>query len=409
MIGYREALRRVLEAAPALPSERLSLAAAVGLVAAEDVVATDPVPPFANSGVDGFAVRAEDVEGAGPDAPVRLRLLAEVAAGQVAACEVVPGTTLGIMTGAPLPPGTGAIVMVEDARVAGDWVEILRAVRPGANVRPVGEDLAAGARVVERGTVLRPADIGLLAEVGHGEVLVTRRARIAVVTTGDELVDVSEIPGPGRIRDANVHALCAQARSCGAVAVPFARVPDRREELARALRAAADAADVIATTGGISMGEYDLVKEVLEELGAERAFWRVAQKPAGPLGFWRLGGRPTFGIPGNPVAAMLVMEEYVRPLLRRMMGFARLFRPEREGVLDAPWQKRQSDGRLHFLRVVARETEGVLRAVPSGPQGSGVLSSLARANALALVPEDAAAVPQGARVLVHLIEEAEDH
>jgi molybdopterin molybdotransferase len=263
--------------------------------------------------------------------------------------------------------------------------------------------------VVTRGDVLRPADIGLLAVAGCAEVPVHPRPRIAIITTGDELVDVADEPGPGRIRDANLHAVRAQAVAFGALPLAFPRVPDHREEVVRALRQAAADADIIVTTGGISMGEYDYVKDALDELGAERIFWRVAQKPAGPLGLWQLHGKPVFGIPGNPVAAMLVMEEYVRPLLRRRMGFARLFRPECHGALETPWTRRADDDRLHFLRVRVREEGGELRARLSGPQGSGVLSSMARANALALIPGDVASIPEGGRVLLHLIEEPENH
>jgi molybdopterin molybdotransferase len=263
--------------------------------------------------------------------------------------------------------------------------------------------------VVVRGTVLRPGDIGLLAEVGRAGIAVVPRATVALLTTGDELVDAAARPGPGQIRDSNRHAVCAQATAFGAAGVAFPRVPDRRADLERTLREAAAAADAIVTTGGISMGEFDCVKDVLEALGAERVFWRVAQKPAGPLGFWRLGGVPVFGVPGNPVAAMIVMEEYVRPALRRMMALPRLFRPERQARLEAPWERRATDDRLHFLRVVAREEGGVWHARLAGRQGSGVLSSMARANALALVPPDTPAAAPGAPVLLHLIEEPEDH
>ena len=235
------------------------------------------------------------------------------------------------------------------------------------------------------------------------------RVRVAVLTTGDELVDVSEKPGPGRIRDVNIHSACAQVSAFGALAVPFPRVPDQREAVARALGQAAASADVIVTTGGISVGTSDFVKDVLESLGAERIFWRVAQKPGGPLGFYRLGGKPVFGIPGNPVASMTMMEVYVRPLLRRLMGFERLHRPERQGVLDEEWSKSRPDGRTHLLRVLVRVQGGVLRASLAGPQGSGILSSMTRLNALALIPEDALAVPRGGSVLLRLTEEAEDH
>ena len=409
MLTYREALQRVLDSVAAGPVQRVPLDEALGLVAAADVTCPGPVPPFTNSGMDGFAVRAADIAGASDQAPVRLRVLEDVPAGRVAECAVAPGTALRIMTGAPLPAGADAVVPVESTGSAGEHVEIRRSVREGANVRLAGEDLAAGANVVARGDILRPADIGLLAVAGCATVPVYPRPRLAIITTGDELVDVSEPPGPGRNRDANLHAARAQAVAFGALPMAFPRVPDRREEIVRALRESAAAANVIVTTGGISMGEYDCVKDALDELGAERIFWRVAQKPAGPLGLWQLHGKPVFGVPGNPVAAMLVMEEYVRPLLRRTMGFARLFRPERHGTLETPWTRRPGDDRLHFLRVFVREEGGALRARLSGPQGSGVLSSMARANALALIPGDVASIPEGGRVLLHLIEEPEDH
>ncbi len=409
MLTYREALERVLDSAAASLERRVPLEDALGLVAAAGVVCPGPVPPFDNSGMDGFAVRAADVAGATAQTPVRLRVLEDLPAGRVAEHAVEAGTAHRIMTGAPVPAGADAVVPVEGTAPAGDHVEIRRAVRAGANVRRAGEDLAAGAAVVARGDVLRPADIGLLAVAGCATVPVVPRPRLAIVTTGDELVDVSEEPGPGRIRDANLHALRAQALAFGALPVGFPRVPDRRADVVSALRRAVAAADVVVTTGGISMGEYDCVKDVLDELGAERVFWRVAQKPAGPLGLWRLDGRPVFGVPGNPVAAMLVMEEYVRPLLRLMMGFAHLFRPERHGTLETPWTRRAGDDRLHFLRVSVRAEADGLHARLSGHQGSGVLSSMARANALALIPGDVEAVPEGGRVVLHMMEETEDH
>jgi molybdopterin molybdotransferase len=409
MLTYREALRKVLEGAGPLPPKSVPLGQALGLVAAADVLSTEAVPPFTNSAMDGYAVRAEDCAKASEGSPARLEVLEDVPAGQVASNAVAPGTALRIMTGAPLPFGADAVVAVEDTAAAGERVEVRRPLRRGANIRLAGEDIAAGARVIAAGSVLRPAAIGVLAAIGCADVPVVPRARVAVLTTGDELVDVSETPGPGRIRDANVHSACAQVAAFGAVAVPFPRVPDRREAVARALREAEAGADVIVTTGGISVGAYDFVKDVLEASGAERVFWRVAQKPGGPLGFYRLHGKPVFGIPGNPVASMVMMEEYVRPLLRSLMGFGRLHRPERRGVLDEEWSKSGPDGRTHLLRVFAREEGGALHACLAGPQGSGILSSMMRSNALALIPEDVVAVPRGGQVLLHLTEETEDH
>jgi molybdenum cofactor synthesis domain-containing protein len=250
--------------------------------------------------------------------------------------------------------------------------------------------------------------LGVLAAVGVPAVPVHPRARVAVLTTGDELVDASERPGPGQIRDANLHAICAQVAACGAIPVPFARVRDDRATLAAALREALEA-DAVLTTGGISVGDYDFVKPILEELGAHRVFWKVAQKPGGPLGFWMLGEKPIFGLPGNPVAAMLMVEEYVRPALRRLMGFSALRRPVADAVLEDGWAGKVGDRRTTFLRVVARREGGRLLARLTGPQGSAILSSMLDANALAVVPPGVDRVEPGGAVTLHLTELAEDH
>ena len=408
MITTREALERVLGSVTRLPSKWVPLGDALGLAAAADVLAGEPVPPFANSAMDGFAVRAEDVAGASEETPARLRVLADLPAGQVSSRAVDRGAAVRIMTGAPIPEGADAVVQVEHTSAAGEWIDVRRRVKPGANIRLAGEDIPSGGRVVEAGSTLRPAEIGVLAATGHADVEAVSRARVAVITTGDELVDVRERPGPGQIRDSNTHAVRAQVLSFGAIAIPFPRVPDRRAAVEQALAKSVAGADAIVTTGGISVGDYDFVKEVLEDLGAEQVFWRVAQKPGGPFGFYLLGGKPVFGVPGNPVAAMVATEEYVRPAIRKMMGYSKLFRPEREAVLDHAWSRSRPDGKLHFLRVLASERDGVLHATPSGPQGSGILSSMTRANALALLPEDTLSVPAGGRVLLHLTEEPED-
>jgi molybdopterin molybdotransferase len=409
IVSYREALDRSLAGATPLPARDVPLDRALGLVAAAEVLAREAVPPFANSGMDGFAVRAADVAGATDAAPVTLRVTDDLPAGRLPRHAVEPGAAARIMTGAPVPPGADAVVPVEWTESAGDTVRVRRPVRVGANVRPAGEDLAPGARVVAPGDVLRPADIGLLAVAGCPTVVVHPRPRLAIVTTGDELTDVADTPAPGMIRDANVHLASAQALAFGAVPVAFARVPDRLEDVMAALRQAAASADVVVTTGGVSMGVYDCVKDALDRLGAQRVFWRVAQKPGGPLGLWRLGDRPVFGVPGNPVSVAVILEEYVRPLLRCLAGHTLLFRPERTPALDEPWFRREGDDRLHLLRVRVRAEGGGLRARLAGAQGSGVVSSLARGNALALLPADVDAVPAGGRVLVHMIEEPEDH
>ena len=373
---------------------------ALGLAAAEDILAREPVPPFTNSAMDGFALRAEDA------AMERLPVAGVIPAGMAQVPPLQPRTALRIMTGAPVPEGADVILPIEHVRVEGDWVILAKVPRRGANIRLAGEDIPAGGRVVARGGVLRPAEVGVLASIGCPFVPVRPRPRVAVITTGNELVDAGEIPGPGRIRDANIHSLCAQVQAAGAVPVPWPRVEDRRESVAATLARALEGADVVLTNGGISVGDYDCIKAVLEDQGARQVFWKVAQKPGGPLGLWVLQGKLVFGIPGNPVAAMLMFEEYVRPALRRMMGYANLHRPERKGCLEAPWMRSGDPMRTEFLRVVVRGEGPVALA---GPQGSGVLSSMMRANALAVIPEGPTGLPAGAEVTLHLMDEAEDH
>ncbi len=402
-----EALTLILDRLAPLSARRLPLEAILGMAPSEDLVSAATVPPFTNSAMDGYALRAVDLAEASPEHPVRLRVLGDLAAGGVPLSAVGSGEALRIMTGAPMPEGADSVVPVEDTTRGEDWVEITRPLRAGIHIRLAGEDLRVGQRLVQAGQGLRPGDLGVLAAAGIPTVAVHPRVRVAVLTTGDELVDVAEEPGPGRIRDANIHAVCAQVTACGALPVPFPRVPDDRATLMGVLRQALEA-DVVLTTGGISVGDYDFMKALLEELGAERIFWKVAQKPGGPLGFWMLGGRPIFGIPGNPVAAMLMVEEYVRPALRKLMGFAKLHRPLAQARLEDGWTGR-TDQRTTFLRVVARREADGFRARTTGPQGSAILSSMLVANALAVIPEGVARVEPGGTVQLHLTEETEDH
>ena len=402
-----EALTLILDRIAPLRAQQRPLKDILGMAASEDLVSTATVPPFTNSAMDGYAVRAADLAMASPNHPIRLRVLGDLAAGGVPLSAVRPGEALRIMTGAPMPDGADSVVPVEDTRRGADWVEATRPLRAGIHIRLAGEDLRVGQRLVQAGQGLRPGDLGVLAAAGIPAVAVHPRVRVAVLTTGDELVDVSEEPGPGRIRDANIHAVCAQVSACGAIPVPFPRVPDDRATLLGVLRQALEA-DVVLTTGGISVGDYDFMKAMLEELGGERIFWKVAQKPGGPLGFWLLKGKPIFGIPGNPVAAMLMVEEYVRPALRKLMGFAKLHRPVVQARLEDGWIGR-TDQRTTFLRVVARREAEGFHARTTGPQGSAILSSMLVANALAVIPEGVARVEPGGAVQLHLTEEAEDH
>ncbi len=403
-----QALGLILDHVRPRPAQRLPLEQVLGLAVAEDQRSPSTVPPFTNSAMDGYAVRAADLAEACGTHPIRLHVLGDLAAGGVARCAVGPGQALRIMTGAPMPEGADSVVPVEDTIRGEAWVQMDRPLRAGIHIRLAGEDLRQGQLLVSAGQGLRPGEIGVLAAAGMASLPVHPRVRVAVLTTGDELVDVSEPPGPGRIRDANIHAVCAQVFACGAIPVPFPRVPDHRETLMEVLRQALEN-DVVLTTGGISVGDYDFMKAMLEELGAERVFWKVAQKPGGPLGFWMLGGTPIFGLPGNPVAAMLMVEEYVRPALRKLMGFTNLYRPVAEAILEGGWSGKVGDKRTTFLRVTTRREAGVLRARLTGPQGSGILSSMLLANALAVIPEGSDRVEPDGTVWLHLTEEAEDH
>lgn len=404
MPTFLEARQRVLDRAALLKPVHLPLSHALGRAVAADLRATEPVPPFTNSAMDGFAVRHEDLHPG-----LRLAVAGDLPAGAVPIQTLSPGKAIRIMTGAAIPAGADTVVPVEHTHFGTDWVEIQHIPRLGANIRTVGEDIPAGSLVVAAGTALRPSEIAVLAATGFASVPVHPKARVAVLTTGDELVDCSQNPGSGQIRDANLHALCAQIESFGAEAVSFARIPDRCEAVDAALREALSRCDVVLTTGGVSVGDYDFVKPAIESLGAEQVFWRVDQKPGAPLGFWVLDGKPIFGLPGNPVAAMLMTEEYVRPALRRMMGFRLLRRPVRLGTMESAWRKREDDARVHFLRVTVREEEGILRTTPTGPQGSGILSSMLKANALAILWEHEYELPAGSPVTLHLTDLPEDH
>ncbi len=405
MLTPREALATMLDAVGPLPPRTVDLADALGRVLAEDVVSSEAIPPFLNSAMDGYAVRGADLA----TIPASLRVTGERAAGAVGSEVVAAGTALRIMTGAPMPDGADTVVPVELTRRQGDSVEILKTVRTGLNIRQAGEDVRAGETVLARGTLLRPSELGLLAALGRPRVAVVPAPVVAVVTTGDELVDVGAALGPGQIRDANLHSLCAQVRACGAVPLPVPRVRDDAGVLEAALRDALERADAVITNGGISMGEYDHIKPVLERLGARQLFWQVAQKPGKPLAFSLQNGKPLFGVPGNPVSALICFEEYVRPALRKMMGQALLHRPERTAHWAEPQKKGADDRRVHFHRVVLREEDGRLWASSTGPQGSGILTSMTRANALALLAAEAHDVQRGDPVTVHLMDLPEDH
>lgn len=400
-IGVDEARDIILGAVSPLGTEQVPLPEALGRVLAETVSAPWDVPPLDNSAMDGYAVRAADVAGAAPGRPARLAVLEEVPAGRLPVHRVREGTASRIMTGAALPEGADAVVRVEDTESSGAEVRVLAAAEPGLNVRRAGEDVTAGQKVIEAGTPLTPAAVGMLASLGRATIRVVQRPRVAILSTGDELVDVDGDRSGGRIIASNAYSLAAQVREAGALPVALPIAPDRPDVIEARFREAANA-DVVLSSGGVSVGAHDYIKEVLERLGSEMRFWRVAMKPGHPLVFGTLGGRPVFGLPGNPVSCMVSFEQFVRPALLKMMGRRDLFRP----VVRASLREtlRQKRGRRTFVRArVSRERDG-LSVISTGSQSSGVLLSMLRANGLLIFPEDRAELAEGTQVDVQIID-----
>jgi molybdopterin molybdotransferase len=402
MLSVEEALERILGVFHPLEPEPVPILEALGRVLAEDVYADADIPPYANSSMDGYAVLAADTAGASRQSPSRLHVVADLAAGYVAEVAVTPGTAMRIMTGAPIPPGADAVVRVEDTAAQGEWVQILTQVPVGQYIRPAGEDVRQGELVLQRGTTVRPQEVGMLAALGHEEVQVFRRPRVAILATGDEVVEIGAPLAPGKIRDANSYSNAAQVVKHGGLPIMLGIARDRVEELTERIRAGlAQGVDLFLTSGGVSVGDFDLVKDVLAAQG-EISFWRVRMKPGKPLAFGRIGGVPVLGLPGNPVSVMVSFETFVRPALLKMQGVTDWERPTAEAVLmDAVKRK---DSRRHYLRVRVEEHEGEYRAYLTGGQGSGILSSMVRANALAIIPEDWTHAPVGARVQVITLE-----
>jgi molybdopterin molybdotransferase len=365
------------------------------------VVADELVPPRPTTAFDGFAVRAEDVTGASADRPVELEVVGTVAAGAVLADELRPGQAARIMTGAPLPAGADTIVMVEDSRAGGDGrVLLLAAPRPGDHVRGAGDDVRPGDLIVPAGTALTPAHLGVLASLGVTEVAAHPRPRVGVISTGDELVEGPVPLGPGQIRDSNRVTLLSLLAELGAVPVDLGLVRDREELVAAAFAEGAASCDAILSSGGVSMGDFDMVKVVLSRLG-EMSWMQIAIKPAKPFSFGHVDGCPVFGLPGNPVSSMVSYELLARPALRRMMGHGSLDRPRVLAVCPEGL-RRGRDGKVHFLRAHVRYAEGRYEVRSAGAQGSHQLSVMASANALAIVPDGDGVAP-GASVEVMVL------
>ncbi len=394
--SVEEASAKILAPIRALPAEQIALGDALHRVLAQDVHSPIEHPPWDNSSMDGYAVRAADVARAGPESPVVLAVLETVAAGRRATQPVRPGTAIRIMTGAPIPDGADSVIRVEDTDGGESKVEIRDARDAGRNVRPRGEDLAVGSLAAAAGTVIGPAQLGVLASVGCARPLVHRLPRIAVLVSGDELVDVDrfdEVRRGERIVSSNSYTLRASATAAGADVRYLGIAPDDPAAYEHMVRGALAWADLLITSGGVSVGAFDFTKDVLRALGADMQLWRVRMRPGAPIGFGMLGEMAWLGLPGNPVSAMVTFELFGRPVIRKLRGERRIFRQPirvraREDLsIAAPL--------THFLRGVIEWRDDGPWARPTGPQGSGLLTSMAAANALLVIPPERPLVPAG--------------
>ena len=403
VLSVEEALARILATVHVLEAECVELLQAAGRVLAEPIAADRDIPPLINSAMDGYAVRGVDLD---TRPPIRLQVVGDVAAGHVPDLAVEAGQAVRIMTGAPVPAGADTVVRFEDTRPStGSGLEpddgavlILKTPRSGANVRQAGEDVRAGQIVLKPGAVLRPQEVGMLAAVGCAEVAVVRRPRVAVLATGDEVVPPDQPPGPDQIRDANSYTVAAQVQEAGGVPLLLGVARDQEALVRQGMREALERkADFIITSGGVSVGDFDLVKQVLAAEG-KMYFWSLNMKPGRPLAFGVVDSIPLLGLPGNPVAAMISTELFARPALLKMQGVTDWSRPTVRARLAQPVARK--DGRRHYLRVQLRETESGYEATLTGDQGSGILNSLVQADGLAIIPEDVDHLHVGAEVEV---------
>jgi len=409
LLNVDDALRRILDRIQTLPIESIAITRALNRVLAENVTAQTDIPPFARASMDGYAVRASETEQASSEHPVQLAVIEDIPAGRVASLTVGPMQAARIMTGAPLPDGADAVIPVEETD--DEWlpdgtaalpekVAIYRAAQAGDNVRPIGEDIPNGQLILQAGAVLRPQDIGVLIALGRAEISVVRQPRVAILSTGDELADVGEPLRPGQIYNSNSYVLEGLITQLGGVAL---RIPTARDTLDAVRRCFADALaqqpDLIVSSAGVSVGVHDVVRTVVDALG-HIDLWRVNLRPGKPLAFGQVQNIPFFGLPGNPVSAMVTFDVFVRPALLHMSGQPAQATPMVTAVVG---EMLRSDGRRSYLRVKLRDENGELVAHLTGTQSSGALLSMVLADGLLIVPEGMIEVPTGTKLPVRLL------
>lgn len=383
MLTVEEARQRMLDTINTLPTETQGILGSLGTILAEDIYASENIPPFHNSAMDGFAVVAGDVSNASKAQPIQLSVVETIQAGYAPTTHIQRGSAARIMTGAMMPEGAEAVVMKEVTESEGEQVTIFEGVEKDENVRFTGESVRCGDLVMSKGKLIRPQEIAMLASLNRSEVEVYKRPKVAVVSTGDELTPLGAPLAAGKIRDSNRYGICAQIEEAGCCPIDMGIARDDEAETERKFRKALDGADALITSGGVSVGEFDVVKSVLSKLG-EINFWRVAMKPGKPQAYGVADGKPIFGLPGNPVSSLVVFELFVRPALLKMAGHSELLRPSFKAVLEEDISN--SDGRVSFMRSIITERDGKYYAKTTGPQGSGILHSLVLANGFIVIP-----------------------
>lgn len=397
MPTFEEARRIILDRIAPLGIERVGLLDSLGRVIAGEVVAPWDMPLCDNSAMDGFAVRAADCS----TVPVTLNVTGYIPAGGEVCGPVEPGCAIRIMTGAPIPPGCDAVVPVEETEDNGAAVTLKEPVKPRQHIRFRGEDMATGSVAITAGTLIRPPEISMLASFGKAVVPVYRRAQVAILSTGDELIELGEPPVPGKIVNSNALSLAAAVKEIGAIPLILGIARDNpeshREKMIEGLKA-----DALITSAGVSAGDRDFVREVLGELGVTQLFWRVDIKPGGPTAFGVKDGKPVFSLPGNPVSTMVTFEEFARPALLKMMGHRRVIKPYIRAILQG--EVRKKPGKINFLRVRLTSREGRYLAHSSGDQNTGILKTMLRCNALALLPADRTEFKAGDEVELHILD-----
>ena len=404
MISVEEAQKIVLNSGLKPVVKKLPILECLGLNLVEDIISSDDIPIYDNSAMDGYAVRAIDIKGAEKSYPIRLVLTGEdIPAGKIPKSTVNPGFCMPIMTGASLPKGADSVVIKEDTQRDTASIMVFREIEKGENVRYRGEDIKKGSTVFKKGDRINPGTIGVLASLGKSEVKVFGPPFIGVLATGDELIETSEKLVAGKVRDSNSYSLSAQVKEMGIQYKRFGSAPDDEALLLKKIKEALGECDILLLSGGISAGDYDLVKDTLEGMGAKLNFWKVNQKPGKPLAFFEYKNKYIFALPGNPVSVMVCFEMYVRPMIRKSMGARNLFRPEVEA--EALHDFKNKTGRINFIRAIVEKKDGQHFFKSTGMQGSGILTSMAKANGIAQFPANIGDVKKGSKVKVYLLGE----